>query len=376
MKTSKLWAVLAALALTAPAAQAQNRPVFAGFTPPKYVMTEEMQTRWAELIKEASDGAIDWEIFVNGSLVPATGTLEAVGSGIAQAGHIVPAYFPSNLPISNLINDMGALNPDPLVLASAYADFTVNEPVGLKEFANNDILYGAGTIATPSYNFICRGDLKTAEDLQGKRVRTPGGALSRFSQSIGMVPVNLTSSELYTAMERGAVDCVAGDLSLLISFDLAGLADSVVTLPMPPLFALALINYNRTYWQGLSEADRRIHLDATARSMARGFLAFEAQVAEGAILAQEKGIALNAPGDDLVSAFDAWVADGFGGLEAIGRDQFGIEDAGAVMASFEPYVEKWTALFEGVDRTSEDAITEVIKTNLHDRIDVATYGID
>lgn len=368
-------ATVAALAFLAAPALAQDRPRFASITPPTYVMTVTMQVGWAENVKALTQGKIDWELFTGGSLVPALGVPEAVANGVAQAGHTPAGYFPSVYPISNVVGDMGALNPDPLVLASAYADFTSHEPEMIEEFRAANLVYGVSTLATPSYNYICKGDLKSLDDLKGKRVRTNGGVWSRFSESIGMVPVNLPSTELYQAMERGAVDCVAGDTSLIVSFKLSELAESIVGLELSPVFALPLHIYNVDFWRSLTDDQRRAHLDATARAMAAGYMAFASEVNAGKDLAKANGIKLNAPTDDLVAAYDQWVKDGFGGLEKMGVEQLRVANSRDMMDRFATYVTKWTEIFDGVDRSSEDAITAVIKTNLHDKIDVKTYGM-
>jgi TRAP-type transport system periplasmic protein len=364
----------AALIIASPALAAK-RPRMANFTPPTYVMTTAMHTGWAALVKEYTKGEIDWEVFVGGSLVPATGVPQAVASGVAQGGHVPLGYFPSNFPISNIIGDMGALNPDPLVLASAFADYTSHEPALIKEFLNNNALFGVSTLATPAYNYICKGNFASLADLKGKRVRTNGGVWSRFSESIGMVSVNLPSTEIYSAMERGAVDCVTGDLSLIVSFKLSELAKSVVMLKLSPTFAVTQHLYNVDYWRSLTNEQRRAHLDATARGMARGYLAFEAQVKQGTEVAKSRGINLSEPSADLVAAYNKWVKEGFGGLEKMGVEQLGVAHSKEMMDKFVPYLEKWTKLFEGADRSREDSLTAVIKTNLHDTIDVATYGM-
>ena len=44
---------------------------------------------------------------------------------------------------------------------------------------------------------MCSSPMKSLKDLKGKRLRTAGAALSRWAESIGAVPVNVPSSEMY-----------------------------------------------------------------------------------------------------------------------------------------------------------------------------------
>lgn len=367
-------ACIASLVLMSGAAQAEKAQ-FSDFVPPSYPMALG-HIAWADAVRKTSNGELDWEVFTAGALLPATGTMQGIASGVVQGGQIAPPYQPSELPIANLVGDMGWLNPDDLVLAVAYADFAVNDKAQYDEYRNNGVIFGAATVSTPVYHYICRGDVRTMDDMKGKRVRVPGGAWARFSEHVGFVPVSIPASEIYSAMERGAVDCVAGDLSQLIGFNLLELANSVVTVPLSPAFASAWIAYNPDYWQGLQDDQRRLLLDETARAMAHTYVLFGNLVSTGRDAAVNKGIAIHEADEALMETYRNWVAGGFGGLDEIARDRLRIQDPKPAMASFQGYLEKWTKLFEGVDRTDEEALTAVIKANLHDKIAVSTYGME
>lgn len=357
-------------------AQADQRPAMANLVTPTHIMTRAMHTGFAELVKEATGGKIDWEVFTGGSLIPANGVVEGIASGVAQGGHVIPAYYPSLMPYSALVGDMGALNPDTLVLAAAYADFALNDPNGHSDFTGNGIVDGVGTLSTPTYYFMCRGELKSLADLQGKKVRTPGASYARLATAIGMIPVNVSGTEIYSAMERGVVDCVCADLTLLPTMQLDTLADSVVMIPLSPYFNPTQLTYSPAYWRGLTEEERRIHLDAAARSMIRGYMLYNTEIENAKKDAAAHDIELNEPDAALTKAVNDWVSNGFGDLETVAREQLRIDDPKPVMDAFRGYVDKWTGLFATVDRTDEEAMLKILKENLHDRVDVSTYGMN
>lgn len=69
---------------------------------------------------------------------------------------------------------------------------------------------GVRFIATypfPAQVFFCRDPIASLKDLKGKRVRTPGGSQNDFIQAIGAQPVAIGFPEVYSALERGVVDC-------------------------------------------------------------------------------------------------------------------------------------------------------------------------
>jgi TRAP-type C4-dicarboxylate transport system substrate-binding protein len=70
--------------------------------------------------------------------------------------------------------------------------------------------FGVKLIATypfPAQVFFCRDPITSLADVKGRRVRTPGGSQNDFIQSIGGQPVAIGFPEVYSALERGVVDC-------------------------------------------------------------------------------------------------------------------------------------------------------------------------
>ena len=63
------------------------------------------------------------------------------------------------------------------------------------------------TYPFPAQVFFCREPITSLADVKGRRVRTPGGSQNDFIQSIGGQPVAIGFPEVYSALERGVVDC-------------------------------------------------------------------------------------------------------------------------------------------------------------------------
>lgn len=68
---------------------------------------------------------------------------------------------------------------------------------------------------------------------------------------------------------------------------------------------------------------------------------------------------------------------GVGDMAGVARDTYRVEDPEALFALFRTYSDKWSGLLAQMpDRHDEAALVALIKTNLFDRIDVATYGME
>lgn len=375
MKLRQIGLALGTALLSATSVSAQGRPVATTFMEPGHQISRIQFTQWAENVKAATGGAIDFELFLGGSLVPATGMLDAVSSGLAQVGMLVSGYFPSALPVANLIADAGFIEPDPHVLLYAYADFVTHEPVAQANYADAGVVYVAG-LATDAYNLLCRGEVRGFADLQGKKVRTSGAGWARAVAGLGMVPVNIAWPELYTGLERGAVDCVTADPSALNSGPaILPLVDTVLLLPLPPYFTSAVHAANPDYWAGLTADQRRIVFTESARAMVDQLVETQRLIGEALDEARAAGTEVVEPDVETMAAYQTWIDAGMGDLVGIARQSFGIEDPQAVLDSFAGYIDKWKGLLDGVPRSDGAAIFEIVRANLVDQVDFATYGI-
>lgn len=343
---------------------------------PNHIITIEGHQGWADLVKEATSGDISFEVFVGGALIPAKSTMQGTADGLAQVGFHTATYTPSDLPVANALADMGFETPDAYVMSFAYGDFMMNDAAGYGDWRKNGVIFG-GSYSTPTYYFICREPVKTLDDIKGKRVRMPGGGWARFGQEIGVVGVNVPSSDIYTAFERGSVDCTASDPTHLTSgATLKEVATSVTLLKMSPFYAGVTYAYNPTFWQGLTDEQRRILFDQSALAMARMQISYDKEAVASLKAAKSDGIEIIEPDASLQKAYDDWVAGGVGGMAKLAKTTHGIENPEELYTRFRSYVTKWEGLLDGVDRHDEAAISGLIRENLFDPINVSTYGMD
>lgn len=376
MTLKKLLGMAGMLVALSGAAHA-DKAVFNTFLEPNHPVAVGLEKSWIDELREKTGGAIDFDFFPSASLVPAKSGMQAVADGIAQAGMHSGPYTPSELPVSAMLGDLGWVEPDDYVVAAAFTDFIMHDPVGYNDWRKNGVVFIAG-LSTPYYVFLCHNDLATLADLQGKKIRTSGQGWSRFVEFMGAIPVNITTSELYVAMERGAVDCASLDpTQLRTATSLEALTKSLIDLHMSPAFSSAGIVVQPSWWQGLSDDQRRLALDAAARGLARMHIIYNKEIDGGIAQAREKyGLVVHEPDEALVAARTRFVDEGIGGLVEFARTQYGVEDPQAVIDSFLPYLQKWKTLYEGVDRMDEEAVTALLKANLYDSIDASTYGME
>ena len=348
----------------------------ATFLGPNHVITQYQSTEWAENVKEATGGSVSFNLITGGALMPVAGTLDGLAAGIAQVSLMATTYTPSNLPIMNTVTDLANVTPEPYVLAFAFSDFNFNEKVARDEWKKAGLVFGASH-ATPTYHLMCRGNVSTLEDLKGLKVRTGGSSWARGVESLGMVAVSVPINEAYTAMERGALDCMDADLSHLTSGASIGeLVGSIVTVDMAPYFNTAGIIYNRDFWGARTDAERQAMMDQAVVSIVRTTQNFDLRAQKALEWAKEREIRITPPSEDLQAAYDKWAReDEKASVETV-RKELGVENAGEIREIFEGYIEKWQGLLDGVDVSDGDALVKLFRENALADFDMSQYGLD
>lgn len=345
------------------------------FFPDQHPLAKHGYVEWADAVKAATDGRLDANLYTGTVLLPARSGLSGVRDGLAQVGYAAGTYTPAELPISNAIQELGFNYDDPLVMVSAASDFNMNYPAALAQWKSAGVIYGGG-YSTPPYNLMCNAPIKSIEDLKGKRVRTSGAALSRWAETIGAVPVNVPSSEMYQGVEKGTLDCAVNVASDLKSRSLWDVAKHTTMAPLGMYWSGPMWAFNPDFWEGLSEDDRRLVLNANAEALGKLYVGYAGAVTAALEEAAEHGVTVYQPDEAFLGNIAAFAEDNVSNVYTTVREKYGIGNPEEVLGAFDDTVKKWEALYADVDRSDASAIAAILRANLFDNIDVATYGVN
>lgn len=168
---------------------------------PQYTKVDQVLLR--DGLAAKSNGRIEVQLFswpernVNGPEV-----LRLVRSGQADIGFAPLGMVSGDVPMLDAM-DLAGLAPD-YKKARQIVD-------ALMPAANKDLeALGIRMIGTQAYAgqmMFCRKPVPSLTDLQGLSVRTAGPSLGDLIKSLNGQPVSLNFGEVYTALERGTVDC-------------------------------------------------------------------------------------------------------------------------------------------------------------------------
>jgi TRAP-type C4-dicarboxylate transport system substrate-binding protein len=111
------------------------------------------------------------------------------------------------------------------------------------------IWLGPGTLKD-TFHLYTNAELKAPEDLSGKKIRVFPPFIP-LMKAVGAAPINLPIGDIYTAMERGAIDgFVQSPLGFVTDFSWHEVTDYVLTYPLYKAVAVILVNPKK--WNQLS----------------------------------------------------------------------------------------------------------------------------
>ena len=368
---------LAGLVLMAAAgtsANAETKFIATSFYDGGHPLSKFGYVEWADIVKDLSGGDLAPEVYTGTVLLAPRAALQGAQDNVVQVANISAVYIPSEMPVANAVQELGFNYSDPKAMIFAATDFSMHNPTQLKEWTDNKIVY-LGAYTTPPYILFCTSPVTTLAEFKGKRIRTAGSAVSMWVEEAGGVPVNVPSSEMYTGLERGSLDCATNAANDLIDRSLWEVAKHTTLLPTGMYWAGPEWGYNTDFWTGLSAEQRSVLMEATARSMARMIINY-AQRAEDALTeAQEKGNTVAEPGEDLLASVTAFRETSLAAAIAAADAATGGEGQ-ALIDDFQATVAKWDALLAEVDTNDEDALTALAMKEIYGTLDPATYGVN
>ena len=163
----------------------------------------------AEHLREISDGAIDFEYFEPGEVVPAFEITEAVKDRKIQAGFMWVGYDQGRIPASTLISAV-PFGMEPMEFA-AWWYFGGGQALGEAMYHEHNVHPVLCNIVGPETAGWFREPIRSLDDLQGLKIRFAGlggKILQRLGASVTMIP----GGEIFQALEKGAID--ASEFSL------------------------------------------------------------------------------------------------------------------------------------------------------------------
>lgn len=220
--------------------------------------------KWAKQIEEATDGRVQIEFFYQEGLLPGAETLQGVGDGRADLGYIADAYYPGELPLTNIAG-LPFATSSPEAQGHAFKDLYEQNAEFRQEWENQGV-HVLIWAPVPPNAVALKEPAETLEDLEGRKVRVIGYAAEAY-QEAGMTPVAISQSEVYESLQRGVVEGTSGgSFDILTDRDYQEVAPHFMDLRSGN-YALTMNVINKRVWDKLPE-----DIQATITEVSEGYL--------------------------------------------------------------------------------------------------------
>jgi len=157
-------------------------------------------------LSEKTGGKFTLDLKYGGVLSDPAENLDGLQLGAFEAGTVCSFYNPGKTPISTALNLPFLPLPTLEIQHKTYAEF-LKHPAVQAEWAGWNAV-PVMSVLMPNYEIMGRGTPPaTLADWQGRRVNASGGH-SALMQALGAVPTTIPSPDIYSTMERGALDAV------------------------------------------------------------------------------------------------------------------------------------------------------------------------
>jgi TRAP-type C4-dicarboxylate transport system substrate-binding protein len=363
------------LTLNGPA-YARDSLVAATWLPPNHQYSRYLYTYWAERLKAHSDGALTAEVELGSPRVTALGNMAELADGLADVSGHFAQYTPSDLPVSNAVEELGMTFSDPRVIIAAATEFNITDPDLNAEWLNHGVVFGS-SYATNHYKLVCNRPVTNLAEFEGAKLRLPGRAPAEWANLAGGVTVAFNTNEQYGALDKGALTCTTTTAVDVDVRKLYEVANHITDLPITLFWAGLGHGYNKDVWSELTVDQRRAALyadaDAIAALIVEGTLLEEVQARERL---KAKGVTFHKPAKDLQNSIATFRQAQPAAAAGISKETFGIKDPEGLLGRFQASVSKWEDLLADLPVEDQAKFADLIRTEIYDKMDLETYGLN
>ncbi|WP_328187794.1 C4-dicarboxylate TRAP transporter substrate-binding protein [Marinobacter sp. OP 3.4] len=365
--------------LLAGAADARTLSYATGYAPQS--IGAEAGNAFADAMADYSDDALSVKVYPQ-SLLSFSETPSGVRDGMADIGLVLTPYFPAEFPSTNLAAEVSMLleltdapaDTAGLAYAGAMSEYLFNHcPECTGEFeAQNQVFIGGG--GTSPYMMLCNTPVRNLEELEGKRVRIGGAQWSRWAEDLGASPVSVPQHETYEALSQGVVDCTIHSAPELTIVKLMEVVSDITTGAPGGVFAGVGNTVNQDAWASLSEDERNAVLHASAVLSAELSWGYAEAARDNMQTAEELDrVTIHDASDALKERTRAFIRQDLDNMAATYAEKYDVNNAGDMIETFRPILEKWVSLVDGVD--SSDALAELYWQEVFSKVDVGRHGL-
>ena len=317
---------------------------------------------WAREVGKKTGGAVQFRIFFRNVLLSTDVALSGIRDTVAHVGSVSGVEVLDEIPAAATLARLSVDDTDYFVTALASTDISFNDPQIQAQWKKSGVVYAGGYGTLPA-RLICVVPVKDLGGLKGKRIRVAAPVHDLWARSVGAKPVEIPFRKALRGLESGAADCAVGTADEIESLRLWDAAKHLTLIELGGRWAGAQYAFSADFWRAIEAQHRRVLLDTIAEHMVKSGNAYLARAKSALAGASAKGVTVHQPAPELTQSIRSL------------KEQ-NAADAADLAKRFTAAIGKWRKLLGGIDRTDEAALVRLVKTEIFDRIDASTYGVD
>jgi len=184
----------------------------------------------AKKVKERTNGKFNIKVFTPGTLLKPMETANGVMKGAVEMGLTIGVLYAGVVPEADFTTNFpfGPVDNETFWKVISESDYL---KIMRKAYAKHNLYY-LGRLSAGADCYVTTFPIRKISDLKGRKIRT-GGIIAEISREYGAVPVNISITELYTAMQRGTIDGFTAATYIGVAYKLFEVAKFVA---QPSLF--------------------------------------------------------------------------------------------------------------------------------------------
>lgn len=216
-------------------------PIYTDFTEP-----------WMEKVTELTGGKVEFDYYPSEQLGKAQDLLSLTKNGVTDISIFPANYYADHMPYSHMLAGLPNLGETSGQGTKAYNELVKeNETLLEEDYLKNGVRPIITHVSTPYELWTTGLEIKVPADLKGKKIKTAGGIANEFFEYIGAVPVTISHSETYEALEKKVID-VASYYAMAIK---SSGTDELLKYGIEPHTGTVIqsITINENVWQKLPD---------------------------------------------------------------------------------------------------------------------------
>ena len=183
---------------------APEKPIELNFSyhaPPQASLAKAILIPWANDIEAATNGRVKIIHHAGGSLLGAADAYDGLVSGICDIAQVATEEYPGRFP-RNGIHVLPFMYPN-TEIAGIVSHEIVNKYCAGTELKEVKVLI---TAPLHQMHYLGNEPVEKLEDFVGLKIRSPGKVQATTIKAFGGTPVEISTGDLFSALDRGMVD--------------------------------------------------------------------------------------------------------------------------------------------------------------------------